>query len=66
MKTIYQKSVGLTKTPLHYCPGCTHGIIHKLVAETIIEYGMEGKTIGVAPVGHLRVRPCFKKTFAGA
>ena len=36
---------------LHYCPGCTHGIIHRLVAEVIDELGIEGKTIGVAPVG---------------
>ena len=36
---------------LHYCPGCPHGIIHRLVAEAIDELGIEGKTIGVAPVG---------------
>jgi len=48
---IYQKSQALTDTPLSYCPGCTHGIIHKLLAETIIELGVEGKTVGVAPVG---------------
>ncbi|MPM42124.1 hypothetical protein SDC9_88786 [bioreactor metagenome] len=35
----------------HYCPGCTHGIIHRLVAEAIDTLGIEGKTIGVAPVG---------------
>lgn len=51
MAVIYEKSKGLTDAPLSYCPGCTHGIIHKLVAETIIELGAEGKTVGVAPVG---------------
>ena len=51
MAIVYQKSKMLTDAPLHYCPGCTHGIIHKLVAEVIEELGVEGKTIGVAPVG---------------
>ena len=37
--------------PLHYCPGCLHGVVHKLVAEVIDELGIEGKTIGIAPVG---------------
>ena len=36
---------------MHYCPGCTHGIIHRLVAEVIDELSIEGKTIGIAPVG---------------
>jgi 2-oxoglutarate ferredoxin oxidoreductase subunit beta len=36
---------------LHYCPGCTHGIAHRLVAEAIDELGIEGRTVGVAPVG---------------
>jgi len=35
----------------HYCPGCTHGIIHRLVAEAIDKLGIEGNTVGVAPVG---------------
>ena len=51
MKTIYQKSIGLTDTPMHYCPGCTHGIIHKLVAECLVELNVLGDAIGVAPVG---------------
>lgn len=51
MKTIYSKSIGLTDCPLSYCPGCTHGIIQKLVAETIVELGVQGQTVGVAPVG---------------
>ena len=41
----------LTDIPFHYCPGCTHGIAHRLVAEVLEEIGAEGKTVGVAPVG---------------
>ena len=48
---VFDKPHSLTDAPLHYCPGCTHGIIHRLVAEAIDELGIEGKTIGVAPVG---------------
>lgn len=51
MKTVYQKSKGLNDIETHYCPGCTHGIIHKLVAEVMEELGIIGTTIGVAPVG---------------
>ena len=51
MAVVYEKTKILTDTPLHYCPGCTHGIIHRLVAETMDELGIEGKTIGIAPVG---------------
>jgi 2-oxoglutarate/2-oxoacid ferredoxin oxidoreductase subunit beta len=51
MKVGYQKSPGLTDAPLHYCPGCTHGIIHKLVAETLVELDVLGRTVMVAPVG---------------
>lgn len=51
MKVVYQKSAGLTDTPMHYCPGCTHGIIHKLIAETLVELDVLGKAIVVAPVG---------------
>lgn len=51
MKTIYAKSKGLQDTELHYCPGCGHGIVHKLVAETLEEMGAVGTTIGVCPVG---------------
>ena len=47
----YQKSKGLTDTPLTYCPGCTHGIAHKLVAESLEELGLLGEAIGVASVG---------------
>jgi len=51
MAVVFQKPKSLTDAPMHYCPGCTHGIIHRLVAECIDELGIEGKTIGVAPVG---------------
>lgn len=48
---VFEKPHALTDAPLHYCPGCTHGIVHRLVAEVIDELGIEGRTIGVAPVG---------------
>ena len=48
---VFQKPKSLCDVPLHYCPGCTHGIVHRLVAEAIDELGIEGKTIGVASVG---------------
>ncbi len=51
MAVVFKKPKSLTDAPLHYCPGCTHGIIHRLVAEAIDDLGIEGKTIGVAPVG---------------
>ena len=51
MAVVFSKPKALTDAPLHYCPGCTHGIIHRLVAEAIDELGVLGKTVGVAPVG---------------
>lgn len=51
MKTVYEKTSGLTDKPTHYCPGCTHGIIHRLVAEVLEEMGILEDTIGVAAVG---------------
>ncbi|MFO7887108.1 MAG: thiamine pyrophosphate-dependent enzyme [Eubacteriales bacterium] len=52
MSTIVaEKSKGLTDTQLHYCPGCTHGIIQKLVAEVLVELEVLGDAIGVIPVG---------------
>ena len=51
MAVVYEKTKLLTDKPLHYCPGCTHGIIHRLVAEAIDELGIQEKTIGIAPVG---------------
>ncbi|MCR5229161.1 MAG: hypothetical protein K6D03_03460 [Solobacterium sp.] len=51
MTVVFEKPHALTDAELHYCPGCTHGIIHRLVAEAIDTLGVEGDTIGVAPVG---------------
>ena len=51
MAIVFQKPKALTDAVLHYCPGCTHGIVHRLVAEAIDELGIEGRTIGIAPVG---------------
>ncbi|PWM51960.1 MAG: 2-oxoglutarate oxidoreductase [Clostridiales bacterium] len=51
MMIVFEKPKSLTDVPYHYCPGCTHGIVHRLVAEAIDSLGIEGKTIGVAPVG---------------
>ena len=51
MAVVFDKPHALADVPMHYCPGCTHGIIHRLVAEVIDELGIEGKTIGIAPVG---------------
>ena len=48
---VYAKPALMNDNPMHYCPGCSHGVIHKLAAEVIEEMGMEEKTIGVAPVG---------------
>ncbi len=47
----YQKTSGLTDRNTHYCPGCTHGILHKIVAEVLEELGVLEKTVGVASVG---------------
>ena len=51
MEKVFQKPHALSDVPFHYCPGCPHGIVHRLVAEVIDELGIEGDTIGVAPVG---------------
>ncbi len=48
---VFEKPHALTDVPFHYCPGCTHGIVHRLVAEVMDELGIEGKTVGIAPVG---------------
>jgi len=48
---VFEKTKGLTDNQLHYCPGCTHGIIHRLVAESLEELGVTGKTVGIASVG---------------
>ncbi|NTU95081.1 MAG: 2-oxoglutarate oxidoreductase, partial [Bacteroidales bacterium] len=48
---VYAKTPVLTSTTMHYCPGCSHGTVHKLIAEVIEEMGIQEKTIGVSPVG---------------
>ncbi|MFO7943304.1 MAG: thiamine pyrophosphate-dependent enzyme [Anaerolineales bacterium] len=50
-EVIYQRPESFTDVHTHYCPGCTHGVAHRLVAEVIDEMGLREKTIGVAPVG---------------
>ena len=48
---VFEKPKARADLSFHYCPGCTHGIVHRLVAEVIDELGIEGRTIGIAPVG---------------
>lgn len=48
---VYEKPALMNEQPMHYCPGCSHGVVHKLVAEIIEEMGMEERTIGICPVG---------------
>jgi 2-oxoglutarate/2-oxoacid ferredoxin oxidoreductase subunit beta len=50
-KVVYKRPESLSDLPTHYCPGCTHGIAHRLVAEVLDEMGLRERTIGVAPVG---------------
>ncbi|NLC07417.1 MAG: 2-oxoglutarate oxidoreductase [Syntrophomonadaceae bacterium] len=51
MATVFARPQAMTTKPLHYCPGCGHGIIHRLIAEVIDELDIRGKTIGACPVG---------------
>ncbi|WP_028854912.1 thiamine pyrophosphate-dependent enzyme [Psychrilyobacter atlanticus] len=51
MAVVFKGTKGLTDVKSHYCPGCTHGIVHRLVGEVLEELGVLGETIGVAPVG---------------
>lgn len=51
MKNVFERPKSLVNTDTHYCPGCTHGIVHRLVAEVLDEMELEGKTVGVCPVG---------------
>jgi 2-oxoglutarate ferredoxin oxidoreductase subunit beta len=51
VQIVYQRPESLTDNVTHYCPGCTHGVAHRLVAEVLDEMGIREKTIGVAPVG---------------
>ena len=48
---VYKKTRLLTNNVMHYCPGCSHGVVHKLIAEVIDEMGIQNETIGIAPVG---------------
>lgn len=51
MKKVFGRPRGLTERPFHYCPGCMHGVIHRLIGEVLEEFDLIGDTIGVAPVG---------------
>ena len=51
MKVVFEQTKGLTDIPMRYCPGCGHGIVHRLVAECLEELGVMEKTIGIGPVG---------------
>ena len=51
MAVVFEKPKSMADVTLHYCPGCTHGKIHRMVCEVIDEMGIEGDTIGVCPVG---------------
>lgn len=51
MEQVFKRPKCMTKAPFHYCPGCDHGIIHRLLAETLDELDLAGRAIGVAPVG---------------
>ena len=51
MAVVFDRPHALVDIPMHYCPGCTHGIAHRLVAEALDELGIEGKTVGISSVG---------------
>ncbi|MEO0074383.1 MAG: thiamine pyrophosphate-dependent enzyme [candidate division WOR-3 bacterium] len=51
MKVLFKRPDSLADVPTHYCPGCTHGVIHRLIAEVIDELGLRERTVGIAPVG---------------
>ncbi len=51
MSVVFKKTTGLSDLPFHYCPGCTHGIVHRLVGEVLEELDALGKGVGVASVG---------------
>lgn len=48
---VYSRPALLTDNTMHYCPGCSHGVVHKLIAEIVEELGLQDRTIGIAPVG---------------
>src|SRR3990172_11279848 len=51
MEMVYCRPDTLTDTPFHYCPGCGHSVVHRVLMEVVEELGIQDKTIGVAPVG---------------
>lgn len=51
MAIVFEPTKAMLDVPMHYCPGCTHGVIHRLIGEVIEELGILDRTIGVAPVG---------------
>jgi 2-oxoglutarate ferredoxin oxidoreductase subunit beta len=51
MRKVFTATPGLTDRPTHYCPGCTHGVIHRMVGEVIEDLGIRERTVGIAPVG---------------
>ena len=51
METVFSRTPTLKDCPTHYCPGCGHGIVHRLIAEAVDELGIRDRTIGIAPVG---------------
>ena len=51
MSIVFKKPDSLSDVSMHYCPGCTHGIVHRLICEIIDEMEIEGDTIGICPVG---------------
>ena len=50
-ETVFKRPESLSTNITHYCPGCTHGVIHRMVAEALDELGLRGRTVGIAPVG---------------
>ena len=48
---VYQKPALMNDNHMHYCPGCSHGVVHKLIAEVIEEMGVTDKAVGISPVG---------------
>ena len=50
-QVVYERSKGLQDVETHYCPGCHHGVIHKLIAEVLVEMGLLDTAVGISPVG---------------
>lgn len=50
-EVVYERPFTLLETPMHYCPGCAHSLVHKLIMEVVQELDIQEKTVGVAPVG---------------